>query len=100
MEYYKYYLSVGLGTWLMAKVVDSANPQADQGFVEEVVSFLITVLVWPISLVVNYVHSLQIRKLEQEMADKLEEMMALMSEETSLDAPEAAQSNESDVDEA
>ena len=97
MEYYKYYLCVGLGSWLMAKVVDTANPHGDLGFIEEIISFLSTILLWPISLGANYFHSLRMRKMEQEI---LKEMEVLMKEykNSSITPPESPESVENDKD--
>lgn len=93
MEYYKYYLCVGLGIWLMAKVVDSSNPLADVGFVEEIVWFLLGILFWPIALVSNYVHSLHIRKLEEEIMKETQQLMRML--ESSI-SPSEGPTNEKD----
>lgn len=94
MEYYKYYLCVGLGTWLMAKVVDSANPNGDMGFFEEIISFLTTVLVWPISLIANYIHSLQVRKMEQIVIEEMEKLMKNLP----ITPPESSESDKDESD--
>lgn len=101
------YLCVGLGVWLMAKIVDNANPLADLTFWQEVVNFLAVVLLWPLSLAGNYLHSRKLRKMEEDlmkefMKETLHEMHNDLNEiilnDSPPDAPGCPESNKDTQD--
>lgn len=95
-----YYLSIGLGVWLMAKIVDTANPLLDVAPLMEVALFLGTLFLWPLSLLGNLLHSLEDRKtMKAEIVAAEVYFKKLIDDaERSLDEPQGSESNEQGSD--
>lgn len=68
-----HYLCVGLGVFLALSAVDKANPKADLKAWQTIGMFLVTLFVWPLSVIANYLLSMKVRKLEAELQKVLDE---------------------------
>lgn len=111
-----YYLCTGLGVWLMAKVVDMANPLDGQDMLQEILHFLLVIFIWPFHLLGQAVYSIRLKKMEQTLMLELnqeimreaklspEEIEQLVKQNqqafgSPLDGPECPENDENKTDE-
>lgn len=70
-----YYICIGLGVFLALSAVDKANPHADLKPWQTIGMFLVTLFIWPLSVLANYLLSMKVRRLEAELQKVMDEEM-------------------------